>query len=352
MNATELLRAGGWRQVPSVGGSVDWQHTGRHGTTRFELGAAMLDELERVSRKLAVCQSAMVSVTAEMQERLIAERTDHAKTTEGLRICGEAFVAQQAITARLQAELDQALALLREAAPALLEGAKELRKVVERAQPDAPTPATGEQRRLRRIAEIARSPRLDNAQQEFLNIFALAVDTSAQPAAPQPSADLDDRDTFLSGHVAALKLRAESVEAQLAAVRKVREHILDLAVEFRRNPQVHATYAECASRIDGALTPELAGRGRSAMADPKAPEMPEGWSSIGGDERAPLSFVCRRNWFVISLQRISDLLSAHGLHIVSEEDVRALANYRDILRAEYAAAAAKISRQGSKRDEQ
>jgi hypothetical protein len=94
MNAPELLRAGGWRQVPSVGGSVDWQHAERHGTTRFELGAAMLDELERVSRERD------------------AERIDHAKTTEGLRICGEAFVAQHAIAARLGVELDGAAALL------------------------------------------------------------------------------------------------------------------------------------------------------------------------------------------------------------------------------------------------
>lgn len=64
------------------------------------------------------------------------------------------------------------------------------------------------------------------------------------------------------------------------------------------------------------------------MADPKAPEMPEGWSSIGGDDSAPLSFVCKRNWFVISLQRISELLSAHGLHIVSESDKQVLEDVR------------------------
>lgn len=62
--------------------------------------------------------------------------------------------------------------------------------------------------------------------------------------------------------------------------------------------------------------------------------MPEGWSSIGGDDSAPLSFVCKRNWFVMSLQRISELLSAHGLHIVSEADLvepnRTLKDY-DIL---------------------
>jgi len=46
---------------------------------------------------------------------------------------------------------------------------------------------TEEQRRLRRIAEIARAPRWDHVQQEFMNIFALAVEIPHQPAAPEPS---------------------------------------------------------------------------------------------------------------------------------------------------------------------
>lgn len=41
---------------------------------------------------------------AEME--LAKERADHAKTTEGLRICGEAFVTQQQLTAKVQAELE------------------------------------------------------------------------------------------------------------------------------------------------------------------------------------------------------------------------------------------------------
>jgi hypothetical protein len=143
MNAPELLRAGGWRQVPSVGGSVDWQHLERHGTTRFELGAAMLDELERVSadRVREAHGFARREQALQIQVADLQRIEELAKRKPNYQTALEAWSAEIGQRQAAQAELDKALLLLRKAAPALLEGAKELRKAVERARPTAPEPS-------------------------------------------------------------------------------------------------------------------------------------------------------------------------------------------------------------------
>lgn len=85
------------------------------------------------------------------------------------------------------------------------------------------------------------------------------------------------------------------------------------------------------------------------MADPKAPEMYlcascSEWDVTHCDEdMCCLSCGCQ----LTAVADLKSMLSAHGLHIVSEADVRALANYRDMLRADYAAAAAELQRRGS-----
>lgn len=56
-------------------------------------------------------------------------------------------------------------------------------------------------------------------------------------------------------------LRANTAQAQLLAVGKVRDKLLELAGEFRRNPQVHSTYSECAMRLDTALLTPGGGTG-------------------------------------------------------------------------------------------
>jgi len=86
MNVPDLLRKGGWRQGHSDGGAAYWEHQ-RYGLARWETNSAVADELQRVS-----------------QQRDL-----------------------------LQSQLDRALELMAEAAPALLQGASELRKVIARA---------------------------------------------------------------------------------------------------------------------------------------------------------------------------------------------------------------------------
>jgi hypothetical protein len=89
VNTPDLLRAGGWR-LGHDGDQPYWEHAERYGLARWETSAALGDE------------------------RVSAERD------------------------QLQAQFEQALALLREAAPALLDGAKELRKVAQRARSAEP----------------------------------------------------------------------------------------------------------------------------------------------------------------------------------------------------------------------
>ena len=93
MNAPELLRAGGWRQGHDAESGVPyWEHAERYGLVRYGVEAALADELAQVSRE-----------------------------RDGLRT-----------------DLGKAVELMNEAAPALLEGAAELRKVVARAQDPEP----------------------------------------------------------------------------------------------------------------------------------------------------------------------------------------------------------------------
>jgi hypothetical protein len=90
------------------------------------------------------------------------------------------------------------------------------------------------------------------------------------------------------------------------------------------------------------------------MADPKTPEMPHCWfcsqcglrdaDMNGLDTEDATCSSCGAD--CIRWSRLTSLLSDVGWHIVSEADVRALANYRDILRAEYAAAAAELAQRG------
>ncbi len=47
--------------------------------------------------------------------------------------------------------------------------------------------------------------------------------------------------------------RAETARLR-ERVQSVADKLCELAVEYRRNPQVHSTYSECASRIHAALT--------------------------------------------------------------------------------------------------
>lgn len=109
----------------------------------------------------------------------------------------------------LQTQLDQALELLREAAPALLEGAKELRKVIARApaQPAAPT-----------------TDALPwDAEDQLL--------ATGQPAAPEPSADTVPESMHVELREVMLSERRakESAEAQLAAARAALVDAVDYA---------------------------------------------------------------------------------------------------------------------------
>lgn len=113
MNAPELLRAGGWRQGHGDNGQPYWEHAERYGLTRWDPAAALGDELARVSAALA------------------AERVDHAKTTEGLRIAGEAFVAQHANAAQLQGKFVEVIALLERLAADKSMGAGDMADAIE-----------------------------------------------------------------------------------------------------------------------------------------------------------------------------------------------------------------------------
>lgn len=105
MNTPDLLRAGGWRQG-HIEDVAYWEHAERHGLVRWATEAALADELAHVSRE-----------------------------RDGLQV-----------------QFEQALALLREAAPALLDGAKELRKAVSRARQAEPSWLTKDFHTLYRVA--------------------------------------------------------------------------------------------------------------------------------------------------------------------------------------------------------
>lgn len=66
-----------------------------HGTTTRQLAEAR--DLARRHKEEGVAA----------YEALSAERAEHAKTMEGLRICGEAFAEQQRLTAKVQAQLNE-----------------------------------------------------------------------------------------------------------------------------------------------------------------------------------------------------------------------------------------------------
>lgn len=77
--------------------------------------------------------------------------------------------------------------------------------------------------------------------------------------------------------------KLQAAEAQIAAVASVRDRLLQQAVVFRLNPQVHSTYRECADRITKALTPATspgADHSREASWD-------EYVSSMGGPTTSP-----------------------------------------------------------------
>lgn len=65
------------------------------------------------------------------------------------------------------------------------------------------------------------------------------------------------------------------------------------------------------------------------MADPKAPEMPEGWTTWTGDATGKIYFRLRRQ-STLRLETIHALLSAHGLHMVTEADKRVLTLAPDV----------------------
>lgn len=51
MNVPDLLRAGGWRLGHHEGGAPYWEHAERYGLARWEVAAALGDELALVSRE-------------------------------------------------------------------------------------------------------------------------------------------------------------------------------------------------------------------------------------------------------------------------------------------------------------
>lgn len=131
-------------------------------------------------------------------------------------------------------------------------------------QPAAPTfahPGAEEVfQRLQSAREQPAAPTPERLHAEFCYPVCSGQCPWSEPAAPEPSAEpygtqahegFSCADTELGR--AAWMHRAESAEAQLAAVRRVRDKLLELAGEFRRNPQVHSTYYECVNRLDTAL---------------------------------------------------------------------------------------------------
>lgn len=161
MNAPELLRAGGWRQGHGDNGQPYWEHAERHGFVRWATEAALTDELARVSADrlreahgFAKREEALQRQVADLQrieelarrepnyqtalEAWSAEISNRQRAEAG---CAELRANWDACHHQHRAAEDQlarALELLREAAPALLEGAKELRKVIERPAPAEP----------------------------------------------------------------------------------------------------------------------------------------------------------------------------------------------------------------------